>query len=132
MSDALAQATALRNAFDQIEEAYEFILADAAQGRKQETEEGGGESQIRQYVKRFLSALGEVQKALSDGLGGADGAKFCERFQADIETVCSILSLPIGRPSISSDMIDNTNGLITMRALLTDILFVDTAILPHR
>jgi len=79
-----------------------------------------------------LSALGEVQKALSDGLGGADGAKFCGRFQVDIETVCSILSLLIGRPSISSDMIDNTNGLIAMRALLTDIFFVDTAILPHR
>ncbi len=132
MTDAIMQATALRNAFDQVEEAYEFMLAYAAQGRKQETAEGAGESQIRQFVKRFEAALGDVDKALGDGLGGADGVDFTLRFRADLAAVRSILRLLLGRPSISSEMIDNTNGLIAMRALLTDIFFTDTAVLPER
>lgn len=132
MSDALAQAAALRAAFDQIEESYEFLLAYAAQGRKHETEEGGGESQVRQYARRFHTALGDMSETLKGGLGSPEGQPFIARFQSDIEVVRSILGLLLARPSISSDMIDNTNGLIAMRALLTDIFFVDTAVLPER
>jgi hypothetical protein len=74
LTDTIAQATAMRDAFDRIEEAYEFMLAYAAQGRKREVEEGGGESQIRNYLKRFVGALGDLEAALEPGLGGAEGA----------------------------------------------------------
>lgn len=132
MKNFVQQAAKMRDAFDVIEESYEFMLAYAAQGRKREFEEGGGESQIRQYLKRFLAALSDLDDALSDGIGGSSGSEFSDRFRRDVGVIRSVLEMLLSRPSISSDMIDNTNGLIALRALLTDIFFVDQAVLPDR
>ena len=131
MSDEISQAAALREAFDQIEESYEFMLAYAAQGRKVETQEGGGESQIRQYLRRFESALADMDKAIGPGFGDA-GKAFKAQVQRDIEVARSVVQLLLARESISSDMIDNTNGLIALRALLTDIFYLDQTVLPTR
>ena len=132
MTDKLAQAAAMRDAFDRIEEAYEFMLAYAAQGRKREVEESGGESQIRQYLKRFDVALTDFAAALAGGLYGAEGTAFTERVRNDTDVAQSVIRILLAQPSISSDMIDNTNGLIALRALLTDIFFIDQAVLPER
>ncbi len=132
MTANIAQAADMRTSFDQIEEAYEFMLAYAAQGRKREVEEGGGESQIRQYVKRFHAALTDLDVALADGFGPEEGSAFADRFRDDISVVRSVLALLMSRQSITSDMIDNTNSLIALRALLTDLFFADQALLPPR
>jgi hypothetical protein len=132
MTQSIAQAAAMRDAFDRIEESYEFMLAYAAQGRKREVEEGGGESQIRQYLKRFLSALEALDGAMAQGLGGPEAGPFTERFRGDLAVVRSVLAILLAQPSINSDMIDNTNGLIALRAFLTDVFFVDQAVLPAR
>jgi len=132
MTDAMQQATKMRAAFDRIEESYEFMLAYAAQGRRSEVGEGDGESQIRQYLKRFEAALRDLEAELRSGFGVPDGARFVERAQEDVAVAASVVGLLLGQPSISSDMIDNTNGLIAMRALLTDIFFLDQVALPPR
>ena len=132
MADKLAQAAAMRDAFDRIEEAYEFMLAYAAQGRKRELADSGGESQIRQYLKRFDAALSDFAAALEGGLCGAEGAAFAERVRNDTAVAQSVIGILLAQASISSDMIDNTNGLIALRALLTDIFFIDQAVLPER
>ena len=132
MTDRIAQAAEIRKAFDRIEEAYEFMLAYAAQGRKREVEEGGGESQIRQYLKNFAAALESLDAALAEGLGDPAGAAFIDRFRADLAVIRSVLGLMLAQPSITSDMVDNTNGLIALRAFLTDVFFVDQAVLPKR
>lgn len=131
MTDA-TRAGAFRDAFDRIEEAYEFMLAYAAQGRKREVEEGSGESQIRQYLKRFDAALADLQAALEPGLGYLNAAEFAKRATEDTAVARSVISLLLTQPSVSSDMIDNTNGLIAIRALLTDIFFLDQVVLPPR
>ncbi|WP_163271004.1 hypothetical protein [Chelativorans alearense] len=132
MTDRMTQAAAMRDAFDRIEESYEFMLAYAAQGRKHEMVEGSGESQIRRYLKRFSAALDDLEKALDQGLGFPDGAAFGERFRTDLSVVRSVLAILLAQPSITSDMIDNTNGLIAMRSLLTGVFFTDQAVLPSR
>jgi len=134
MTVSISQASQMREAFEKIEESYEFMLAYAAQGRKREVEEGaGGESQIRNYLKRFVGALGTLETALAEGgLGGPEAAPFAERMGHDIAVARSVLEILLARPSISSDMIDNTNGLIALRAFLTDVFFVDQAVLPAR
>ena len=128
------RAGAFREAFDRIEEAYEFMLAYAAQGRRQEVEEGGGESesQIRQYLRRFEGALGDLAAALEPGLGAPEGSDFAKRAAEDVAVARSVVGLLLAQPSVSSDMVDNTNGLIAMRALLTDIFFLDQVVLPPR
>ncbi len=132
MTDALSQAATLREAFDRIEEAYEFMLAYAAQGRKREVEDSGGESQIRLYLKNFDAALAGYQAALETGFSAPVGADFARRAGENAAVARSVLGLLLVQPSISSDMVDNTNGLIAMRALLTDIFFIDQAVLPPR
>lgn len=132
MTTALEQAAAMRAAFDIIEESYEFMLAYAAQGRKHEQAEGGGESQIRTHLKRMQAALVACEAAIGDGLGGADGAAFTARFRDNLMVTRSIVGMLQARPSVSSEMVDNTNGLIAMRAFLTDVFFIDQVALPAR
>ena len=132
MTDHAEQAVTIREAIEIVEEAYEFMLAYAAQGRKQEGLEGGGESQIRQYLKRLVESLGSLETACGNGLGGPEGKAFMERFLLDLAVAKSAISLLVAKPSITSDMVDNTNSLVPVRSLLTEIFFIDQAILPPR
>ena len=127
----IAKAVAMREAIDMIEEAYEFMLAYAAQGRKREAKEEGV-SKIRDYLNRFADALDQMGEIAPDIAPGASGVAFRDRFVADLAVVRSVIALLQERPSISSDMVDNTNGLIAMRIFLTDLFFIDQAVLPPR
>lgn len=124
-------AVAMREAIDVVEEAYEFMLAYAAQGRKREAEDESI-SRIRQYLTRFTGALDAMTKAVPSILSSETGKPFRARFLDDIAVTRSVLALLLEQPSITSDMIDNTNGLIAVRAFMTDLFFVDQAILPSR
>jgi len=125
MSDPIQAAASVREAIDQIEEAYEFMLAYAAQGRTNEAETEG-ESQIRGFLKRFRASLDMMSTAMPELIAsGSAGAAFSTRFDEDAAVMKSVLDLILEKTSISSDMIDNTNGLIAVRALLTDLFFID-------
>lgn len=122
-------ASLMRSAFDDIEEAYEFMLAYAAQGRKSEGASGSGPSQIRQFLQQFNRAMEQIASSLEE-MDGDDG--FRRRWLDDLSTVGSIIDLLLAQPAITSEMIDNTNGLIAVRSLLTDIFFADHVMLPKR
>ena len=126
-----AKAVAMREAIEIVEEAYEFMLAYAAQGRKREAQEEGV-SKIRDYLTRFADALDRMAEIAPDIAPGTSATAFRERFVADIAVVRSVIAVLLDRPSISSDMVDNTNGLIAMRIFLTDLFFIDQAVLPPR
>lgn len=132
MTLVMEQAAAMRAAFDIIEESYEFMLAYAAQGRRTEQAEGGGESRIRTHLRRMEAALGDCEAAIGAGLGGPEGAAFTARFRDNLATVRSVIALLQARPSVSSEMVDNTNGLIAIRAFLSDVFFIDQVVLPPR
>jgi hypothetical protein len=124
-------AVAMREAIDLVEEAYEFMLAYAAQGRKREPEDESV-SRIRHYLTRFAGALDEMQQALPAIVATDVGRPFGDRFLDDIAVTRSVIALLLKQPSITSHMIDNTNGLIALRSLMTDIFFVDQVLLPAR
>ena len=107
------------------------MLAFAAQGRKREADDKGI-SRIRQYLTRFIEALDDMRDAAPACLGTDAGRVFGERFLDDVAVTRSVIALLLEQPSITSDMIDNTNGLIAVRALLTDLFFMDQAVLPTR
>ena len=127
-----ATAKRMRDAFDTIEEAYEFMLAYAAQGRRSEAADGAGPSQIRRYLQRFHEAaedlLGEIDALPDDG----GGIAFRERWSSDIRSVQAVIELLLSRSSITSEMVDNSNGLIVIRSFLTDMFFADQVMLPRR
>ncbi len=126
-------ATQMRDAFDEIEEAYEFMLAYAAQGRKTEAASGSkGPSQIRHFLQRFRDAAGRLADLVEKHANKGAGAGFAERWLADIGAARSVIKLLLEQPSITSEMVDNTNGLIVLRSLLTGIFFADQVMLPKR
>ena len=127
-----ATTATIRQAIDDVEEAYEFMLAYAAQGRQQESETEGA-SQIRRFLERFHAALDTLSAATSElSSSNGVGRAFISRFAADTEVMKSVLDLLMSQDNITSDMIDNTNGLIAVRAFLTDLFFIDQVILPER
>jgi hypothetical protein len=120
----------LKNRCGRIEECYEFMLAYAAQGLR--TEPGGGSgSQVRTLLTRCDAAL--------DGLGGVLGEivrserlQPVEKYDAfiavlnrDASDARAAVGLVLAQPSISSQLVDNLNASIHLRALLTDLFLID-------
>lgn len=127
-----AATTRMRDAFDTIEEAYEFMLAYAAQGRKSEESKSSGLSQIRQFLTRFRAATRDLVDMLESLQNDDGGVEFRQRWLDDARGIRSVIDLLLAQPSINSEMIDNTNGLIVMRSFLTDLFFADQVLLPRR
>lgn len=115
---------------DAIEAGYEFTLAYAAQGLATDVGASSGE-QIREYLRRFdhaLTGLGDQYRAMvsSEGLGPVDtyGA-FLDVLARDASAAQAAIRLVLAQPAISSQLVDNFNASIHVRALLTDIFLID-------
>lgn len=118
---------------DAIEGGYELMLAFAAQGLASD-QGAANSSQLRDHLKRFDTALTGLAQAYRDcaaalGVGPADALDgFLKTLEADAATTQAALRLVLAQPGISSQMIDNINASIHVRALLTDVFVVDEII----
>lgn len=117
---------------DAIESAYEFMFAYAAQGR-QSDQGGGAASDLRDYLRKMESALdglGEaVAEATREALGDTQAWQaFLDAVSQDAARALAIVRLVLSKPAISSLLIDNVNGSIHLRALLTDLFVVDESL----
>ena len=54
-----------------------------------------------------------------------DATAFAGSFKRDADTVLAVMQVLLSRDNISSEMIDNTNGMIAMRSYLTTLFFID-------
>jgi len=119
----------LKNRCEKIEECYEFMLAYAAQGLR--TEPGGGGSQVRTLLTRCdqaLDGLGDVLATIvrSERLEPAEKYDaFIAMLNRDASDARAAVGLVLAQPSISSQLIDNLNASIHLRALLTDLFLID-------
>src|SRR5258705_12802833 len=108
----------LRDRCGKIEECYEFMLAYAAQGLRDEPGGGGG-SQIRTLLTQCdegLTGLGDVftQIVRSDKLTPTEkDDAFIAMLNRDASDARAPVGLGLARPSISSQLIDNLNASIT-------------------
>ena len=116
---------------DHIEEAYEFMLAYAAQGLASDAGSSAG-SQVRHFLSRLDAAL----TGLGDVFRGVVAAEQRRRRRAQFHPFIAVLDrdaqasqaavrLVLAQPGISSQLVDNLNASIHLRALLTDIFLVD-------
>ena len=115
---------------DAIEGGYELMLGYAAQGLP--TDQGAANSgQLRDHLQRFDAALTDLAGAYRDcaralNVGPADALDgFLEVLSRDAAATQAALRLLLGQPGISSQMVDNVNASIHVRALLTDVFIVD-------
>ena len=115
---------------DAIEGGYEMMLAYAAQGLP--SDQGAANSaQLRDHLSRFDTALTGLAQVYRDvaatlGVGPKDALEsVLKAVEADAAVTQSMLRLLLGQPGISSQMVDNLNASIHVRALLTDVFVVD-------
>ena len=110
-----------------IEAGYEYLLAYAAQGRRDDSG-----SEVRRTLSQMQSALdglGEVITAAFTATGKlADGGAFFEAVSRDAHIAHGAISLVLTRSAISSLLVDNLNASIHVRALLTDMFLIDEAL----
>jgi hypothetical protein len=115
---------------DTIEEAYEFMLAYAAQGLAGDAGSQTG-GQLRDFLTRTakaLNGLGDLYTSMIDSgeLGPTDSYKgFGAVLDRDACSSLAAVALVLAQPSISSQVIDNLNASIHLRALLTDLFLID-------
>ncbi len=113
----------LDGAIETVEEVYEFMLAYAAQGRR--TEEDSSTAGIRSYLQRAERALAVIAAARLP----ADAAQeFLDVVRGDAAKAGAALRLVLAQPNISSQLVDNLNASIHLRALLTDLFLLDEAL----
>lgn len=110
---------------DVIEESYEFMLGYAGKGLP--SDEG---SQIRYYLQRAAGAITELAKSFSEVVE-KQRIKPTEKYEAfltvldrDARDSLAAIELVLVQTAISSQVIDNLNASIHLRALLTDIFLL--------
>ena len=115
---------------DAIEECYEFMLAYAGQGL--DSDAGGGKGgQIREFLTKCDTALSGLADFLTGFVKRIDVestkpyAAFMGVIDRDSRDAQAAVQLVLAQKSISSQLVDNLNASIHLRALLTDLFLID-------
>lgn len=116
----------VKTRIEAIEKSYEFFLAYAAQGltTDQGAKSGG---QLRDFLGKLEQALDGLadQLALAVVEPADAWTDLVSVVRADAHAAHSAVRLVAARPGVSSQLIDNLNANIHLRALLTDLFLVD-------
>jgi len=116
----------ISNRCDAVEECYEFLLAYAAQGLPSDEGSKSG-TQVREFLQnaaKALTGLAEIcaMAVKEEGLEPADKyVAFFAVLDRDARDSLAAIELVLAQPAISSQLIDNLNASIHLRALLTDL-----------
>jgi hypothetical protein len=127
---------ALNSRIDVIEEAYEFMLAYASQGLSSDQGSDTGR-QAREYLKRCDTALTGLGDFLTEFTGrlaleaAAPYRAFIAVIDHDARNAQAAVQLVLAQPAISSQLVDNLNASIHLRALLTDLFLIDEVLKNH-
>jgi hypothetical protein len=113
-----------------VEEAYEFMLAYAAQGRRDER--GATGPGIRHFLSRLdaaLDALPDCAAAACRERGSNDDCTGILAVLAeDARRAHALIRFVLSRETIGSQLADNLNASIHLRALLTDLFVLDESL----
>jgi hypothetical protein len=120
-----------------IEECYEFMLAYAGQGLA-----GDESSKSVGTVRTYLEGAAKALSGLSASFAAAvkqenlqpaeDYHAFLSVLERDASDSLAAIRLALAQTVLSSQLIDNLNASIHLRALLTDLFFVDEILKQHR
>lgn len=111
---------------DVIEECYEFLLGYAAQGLL--TDEGSAvgreaRTQLQQAREAVIGLTKSCERAVADQQFEpiAHYNRFLSTLERDALDSLACIDLVLAQPALSSQLIDNLNASIHLRALLTDL-----------
>jgi hypothetical protein len=119
-----------------IEECYEFMLAYAGQGLSGK-ENSQASSQARDFLNRAVDSLSGLAEAYTRAVK-EENLQPAERYLAfltvlenDARDSLASIYLVLAQATISSQLIDNLNASIHLRALLTDLFLIDEILKPQ-
>ena len=125
----------LKDRIETIEEAFEYMMAYAAQGRDQEDpSEGGG---IRSWLTKAATALEDLHQLAQDrsaavkSIEVGDWAEFLAIVKADSARAHILVNFALAQPNLSSELVDNLNATNHIRTILTDVSLLDSAFEAH-
>jgi len=128
---------AMQERGETIEECYEFMLAYAAQGIPGEEGSQAG-SQVREFLNRAVHALDGLAESFRTVVEQA-GLEPAGKYQAFLAVLdrdacdsLAALELVLAQPVIGSQLIDNLNASIHLRAVLTDMFLVGEILRLHQ
>lgn len=129
--------TEIQERCDTIEECYEFTLSYAALGLP--SDEGSAQGrQLRNQLTRAVQAMRGLEQSYyaaikQEGLEpAAPHEAFAPILGRDAELALTAYELVLAQPSISSQLIDNLNASLHVRALLTDLFLVTEILQAHQ
>ena len=126
----LMMSTQFQKQCEAIEECYEFALSYAAQGHATDKASAQGR-QLRDYLTRTAEALRALEPSCAELLATGElpsepaNEAFLSILVRDARDAVAAVELVLAQPAISSQLIDNLNASIHLRALLTDIFLVE-------
>lgn len=129
--------TELEDRCNAIEECYEFMLAYAAQGLPSDAGTATG-GQLRQFLQRAARAVSGLAAACRTAIeeGGLRPAApyqaFLKVLDRDAADALAAMELVLAQAAISSQLVDNLNASMHLRALLTDLFLIDEVLKLHR
>jgi hypothetical protein len=117
--------------FEAIEECYEFMLAYAAQGLPSEEGSKSGK-QVREFLNRAVDALSGLAESCASEMRDEGLPAFLAVLDRDARDSRAAIELVLAQPSISSQLIDNLNASMHLRALLTDVFLLGDVLRTQR
>jgi hypothetical protein len=124
-----AMPTDIQERCDTIEACYEFTLSYAAQGLLSDDGSPSGK-QLRDHLARAVDALRGIEESYSAAVKQEQLVP-AEKYQAfvqvlarDAQSSLAAVELVLVQPAISSQLIDNLNASMHLRALLTDLFLI--------
>jgi len=105
-----------------IESGYEYLLAYAAQGKDTDLLGSNTTSEVRTRLTDMASAAASIASQLKD-----DANTFRWVIVEDANKAHAAIALVLEQQGISSEMVDNLNASIHLRALLTDLFLLSEA-----
>ncbi len=133
MSESAAEA--LQAHVNVVEETYEFCLAYAAKGVNAQMALTN-DRPVRERLEKMAATLAELPGSFL-ALAEERAARSEGRYEAFIEVMrrdaaagLAAVQLVLAQPGITSQMVDNLNGMIHLRALLTDVFLLDEILRP--
>jgi hypothetical protein len=124
-----AMPTDFQDRCNTIEACYEFTLSYAAQGLPSDEGSPSGK-QVRDHLARAVEALRGLEESCAEAIKQEQLAP-AEQYQAffsvlarDAQSSIAAIELVLAQPAISSQLVDNLNASMHLRALLTDLFLI--------
>ena len=114
----------LEEDIETIESGYEFLLAYAAQGRPAAVETGPG-PHARPTIKSMADAMARTAKQFSES-----DDSFEMVIADDCVSAGAALEFILRQNKVGSEMVDNLNASIHLRAVLTDLFLYSEVLKP--